>query len=227
MNNMKIMIALIVLPVFVAATAPVGSIYAVQNDKESEQAARLEERKEQASQKVQERKAAIIEKIEEKKAQQKNKLDTKKQALCEKRASKINLIIDRRITQNEKRFSVFTRIADKTQAFYEEKGYFSENYDALVENVIDKQTAVQAAINVAKETDFICEEQDANHIGTTVKELMAAQKTALKEYKNAIKDLIVDVKQAAKVTTTQSETPHSSPGETTVDTDNTSSENNQ
>lgn len=170
-----------------------------------DRAAQAQERREAAeqirterTQDVEAKKAEILEKVEAKRAEVKEKLDQKRLEVCEKRAEKINKIVARSVEQSERHLAVFTKIADRTVAFYEEKKLTAENFDQLVAAVEEKEAAASGAIEAAQEVTFKCEDQDAGNVGAVVKDLMKSQHAALHEHRLAIKDLIVAVKQAAK-----------------------------
>lgn len=168
------------------------------SERSAQRAEARTEREERVLQRSSERKEEIVQKVEAKRVAKEAKLDEKRLATCEKRAGKINATIARSVEQSERHLSVFQKIAERTQAFYENKGYEAANYDELVESVTEKEIEALAAIEAAGEVTFDCEETDVENVGANVKDLMRAQKTALKEYRTAIKDLIVGVKQAAK-----------------------------
>lgn len=190
-----------------------------------ERRAEAEVRTQQIRVDVDERKAEILERVEAKRAEVTEKLDQKRLEVCEKRASKINNIVTRSAASSERHLSVFQKIAERTQAFYADKQLTTDNYDQLVATVEEKEAEAAAAIEAAKEVTFDCAEQDAKKVGTTVRDLMKAQHAALKEYRTAIKDLIVGVKQAAK---TAEETSEETTEQNTADqTEATEPEANQ
>ena len=139
------------------------------------------------------------------------KLDENKRKVCEKRQANITRTMGKMQTRGESQLAVFTKIADRTKAFYEEKQRTVENYTDLVAAVDEKKAATQLAIDAGNEAigDFSCDASDPTAIKDLFKAQLKDQIAALKAYKTAVKDLIVGVKsaqgQASRSQTTESE----------------------
>ena len=135
---------------------------------------------------------------EEKKQQVAAKLDENKKRVCEKRVTNITKIMKRMQTRGEKQLGVFTKIADRTKAFYEQKQRTVANYDDLVAAVDEKKLAAEQALAASSEaiTGFSCDSDDPVAAKDLFKSQVKDQITALKAYKTAVKDLIVGVKSA-------------------------------
>jgi hypothetical protein len=156
---------------------------------------------------------------EEVKQSANTKLDETKKKVCEKRQAGITSMMNKMQTRGESQLAVFTKIADRTKAFYEQKQRTVENYDDLVAAVDEKKLAAELAVVAGDEAiaDFSCDASDP----TAMKDLFKAQLTdqiaALKAYKTAVKDLIVGVK-SAQGQTSRSQTTETEP---TTETEST------
>jgi len=135
-------------------------------------------------------------KADEKKEEVKTRLAETKLKVCQTREKVITNIMSRVSTRGQKQVDLFTKIADRTKAFYVEKGKTLSNYDSLVANVNSKKTAAQSAVDAVKSTstEFKCDGTDPKGVAATFKGGLKAQDEALKAYKTAVKDLIVGVK---------------------------------
>lgn len=98
--------------------------------------------------------------------------------------------------------SKFTSIANRVEEYYTAKvvpaGKTVTNYAALVSLIQTKKTAVQTALTKAQ-TDagaFTCTSNDPKGQLTLFRKDMQAVKSALKEYRTSIKNLIVAVHSA-------------------------------
>lgn len=155
----------------------------------------------------------------------KTRLEGKKLAACKKRETGINNTLARIVDRDTKRLAVFTKIADRVKAFYAEKGYSLANYAELVAEVDAKQSAAVASIETISSTNitFACDGSDPKNIVSTFKNIRSAETIALKEYKTAIKNLIVGVKSAQSTADTSDE--GSTEGSDTTNNDNATGEN--
>ena len=122
---------------------------------------------------------------------------------CQNREKAINNIMARMGDRGQRQINLFTKIAEKTQAFYVKKGKALSNYDALVTDVTAKKTSAQTAVQTTKSSviDFKCDGTDPKGAVAVFKENLKAQNTALKAYKTAVKNLIVGVKSVQGSTT--------------------------
>lgn len=109
----------------------------------------------------------------------------------------------------------FDSIANRVKQYYTSSvlpsGKSVENYDTLVENIQTKKTAVSTALTTAQNNanDFTCDSGNPKVQMTVFREDMQAVKTALKEYRTAIKNLIVAIRSI----TGDQETLKPTPGE--------------
>lgn len=157
---------------------------------------------------IAEKKEAVREKVQVMKEKVTEKLADKRLDQCLKRQDKINAIVQKRSEQAEKHLATFQKIEARVIEFYTTKNLTADDYATLLATVDEKEAAAIAAIAVTKETTFDCASTDATSPGSVVKELAKGQHAALKEYRTAIKDLIVGVKTSAadKVKETTPET---------------------
>jgi hypothetical protein len=146
-------------------------------------------------QRIQERKQELRSRLEQVKADRTTRLEQRRLEVCQKREERINAIFTKGIEQNGKQLAVFQSIEEKVKAFYEAKGLSAEGYDAAVANADEKEAAAIAAIDTSAAMEFDCETTDGQTPGKVIKEAMQARHAALKEYRTAIKDLILVVKK--------------------------------
>lgn len=144
------------------------------------------------------------------------KLDDNKKKVCEKRLSKITRSMEKMQTRGESQLAVFTKIADRTKAFYEQKQRTVANYNDLVDAVDEQKSAAELAIAAGNEAiaDFSCDADDPAAIKDLFKAQLKDQIAALKAYKTAVKDLIVGVKSAQGQTSRSQTTEAESESET-------------
>lgn len=138
------------------------------------------------------------EKRDEKKQLVAAKLAENKMKVCEKRLDIIKRIMSKAHERGQKQLDVFTKIADRTNTFYEEKNYSVANYEDLVAAVDEKRQSAELSIAMSSETidQFVCDSEDPLAIKDLFKAQIKDQNTALKEYRTAIKDLIVAIKSS-------------------------------
>lgn len=158
----------------------------------------LEKRK-QLLEERQERIAERKEKAEDRKKQAGLRLGEARLKGCEARESAINNAMDRIATRIERHKSIFDTISERTQAFYADNNLSLDNYDLLIENVNSKKAIAESAIEEfkASDADFQCDSEDPLGIADTFKGAREEVAIAMKDYKTAIKELIVGVKSAA------------------------------
>lgn len=156
----------------------------------------FEQRKQELQQQVQQKRAAV-----------KEKLSTARKNVCDKRQVNINKIITNSNAQGTRNLAVFESIQARVIQFATQKNLTVANYDALVADADAKRAAAQAALDISGQTTFSCDDTDPSSPGKVVSDLMHTKHDALKDYRTAIKNLIVAVKQAAgdKTNTTGSE----------------------
>jgi len=216
----------------VAAIAPGGVAYAQESTDDSRQIIeekkaaaqqRAEEAKLRAQQRAEEAKANALKRAEEAKQRAQSRASETKQRLegaklkaCEAREKRISATMAQMTKRGENHIAVFTKISDRVKAFYEKKGHTAEDYDMLVAEVDTKKASAEAAVASAQSVGdvFSCDSDNPKIASEQFREAHKAQVAALKEYRTAVKNLIVAVKSAqSQAENTESDTPAS--GETT------------
>jgi hypothetical protein len=127
---------------------------------------------------------------------EKAQLAERKMKFCENRERVINQIMSHIIRRGERQIAVFNKIADRVEAF---AGSHTKptNYDSLLADVNSKKDAAQAALDAIKaEGSFNCSEDNPRGAALAFKSEAKTEIKALKDYKTAIKNLIVAVKSA-------------------------------
>lgn len=172
------------------------------------------ERREAAQKEAEARREAARVKVDEanagadtRRTEAKSRLQEAKLRACEKRQGTITNIMKRMSDRGQKQIDLFSKIAERTQAFYEKKGKVLPNYDALVADVATKKEAAQEAVAMTAShgTSFDCNGEDPKGDAASFKEHRKVAIAALKDYKTAVKDLIVGVKSAQSAASSEGE----------------------
>lgn len=127
------------------------------------------------------------------------RLDEARKKACEARSKAILNIVARSAAQGKKHLDTFTKISERVKQFYADKKLTISNYEQLVAAADTKKAAAEAAIQVVKDTTtFDC--SGDNPVGTAdaFKTKIRAMHQSLKDYRSAINELLVAVKQAGK-----------------------------
>lgn len=126
----------------------------------------------------------------------KTKLETKRLTICENHQAKINQIFSNATEQNKKNLAVFQDIQAKVEKFYVDKGLSSTDYADAVADADSLEASAEAAIAVSTETTFDCATADGTNPGAVIKDTMETRHSALKAYREAVRNLITVVKKA-------------------------------
>ncbi len=142
------------------------------------------------------------------KANAETRLADAKLKACQNHEKTITNTMSRLSDRGQKQLDLFSSIADKTEAFYVQKGKPVATYDALVADVVAKKTVAEAAIATVASTSttFKCDGTDPKGVANSFRGNLKAEIAALKEYKTAVKNLIVGVKSAQGVASSTSKT---------------------
>lgn len=122
-----------------------------------------------------------------------------KEAVIKKRSSQLTKLAT---TMQEK----FDAIAKRVEEYYTTKvvpsGKTVANYDSLISDIQTKKGVVQTALTQAQSnaSSFACNSNDPKGQVLQFKDDMQAVKTALKDYRTSIKNLIVTVHSVTGVT---------------------------
>ena len=139
---------------------------------------------------------------QEKRELAQNRLGEAKLRSCQARENSIKTRADSLQGLATNMMEKFDAITERVKEFYDTKvvpeGNTVENYDELLDDIDAKKEAVQNALDKAKDgiSGFSCDGDDPKGLLTQYKEDMQAVKSALKDYRTSIKNLIVAVHTA-------------------------------
>ena len=123
------------------------------------------------------------------------RLDKVKLDVCAKKTKHVNQVMNRITERATAQLAVFTKISDRTQAFYTAKGKTVAGYDALVATAATAKLKAQTDIAALKAIDaFKCDSADPKGSVEAFKTKTKLVVADLKAYKTAVKNLIVAVK---------------------------------
>jgi len=122
--------------------------------------------------------------------------------LCQTRETTIDGIMGRLGDRGQKQLDLFTTIATRVETFYKKSGKTLDNYDTLVAAVNTAKDNGQTAVDQVKadKANFKCDGTDPSGAATSFKTDLQTEITALKNYRTAIKNLIVGVKSVIGTT---------------------------
>jgi hypothetical protein len=132
----------------------------------------------------------------DRKEQRDQRLDAAKQRVCEQRKNNIEAIMARTIARAERHLKLFDGIANRVKDFYVDKGLSVENYDELVAAVTSAQAKAEADLQTLKTQNFDCDSDDPKGQAEAFKLAHQTVLQDLKDYRTAVKNLIVAVKSA-------------------------------
>ncbi len=150
------------------------------------------------------------EKLASKAALGREKLEATKLKICETKKSSIVRRSTRLAERAERQLANFSSKSTRIENFYNDKllpkGVTVSNYDDLIADIEAKKEAVSEAITSAKSSaeNFDCSAADPKGQLTNYRTDMRNAVTALKEYRQSIKNLIVAIRTAAAKTATSS-----------------------
>jgi hypothetical protein len=136
----------------------------------------------------------------------KQKAETEHQEkVCTNKRRVVGNILNRIADRGQKQIAVFTKIADRTEQFKDDKNLTVTNYDSLVATVDAKKTAAQDTINKIKAdavaaSNLSCDSGQPKAVVGGFRDDLKAENSVLKAYKTAIKNLIVAVKSSQSST---------------------------
>lgn len=142
------------------------------------------------------------------------KLDQKKLKVCQVKEINIKNRLDSLTKLVANQEDKFASIAARVQNHYTTKlvpeGKTIANYDELVADIATKKAAVDAALTSAKTnaSTFSCTADDPKGLLITFRKDMQSVKSALKDYRKSVRNLIVAVRgEKAKTAPTPTPTP--------------------
>jgi hypothetical protein len=195
----SLMLALVVSLTPVAFFSNTALARAIENN-ESERETETPERNKPST----EKREVIKEKIETKK----ERFDANKLRVCEKRKERFKTMMQQVSDRGAKQLGVFKAVADKTNAFYSEKGYNVANYTTVSKEVDELYTQSLAAVNTTQEAKDSWSCDGNNPVGAmeAFRTAKAAEVATLKAYKDKVRQLILLVKQAGGKASTDAST---------------------
>lgn len=143
------------------------------------------------------------------------KLEAKKLQVCqvhEKNITKrLESLTNLVANQEEKFASIAARVENHYTTKLVPAGKTVDNYDSLVADIATKKIAVDAALTTAKTdaSNFSCTADDPKGLLTTFRKDMQAVKSALKNYRKSVRNLIVGIRS-------EKGSPEASPTPTTT-----------
>jgi hypothetical protein len=126
---------------------------------------------------------------------------------CEARKASFQTRLENLVERSDTHLSVLDKILERVKSFKTSKALSVANYDQLVASAEAKKEVVrdlQSAASQKAAEDFACDRTTALEGVQTFKDILKQQIESMKEYKTAVKDLIVAVKTAAKAARSES-----------------------
>ncbi len=121
---------------------------------------------------------------------------------CDRRQVVVNKITAHIAERGQKQLDLFTTIATRVEVFYTKSGKTLSNYDELVAAVNTAQASAQQTVDGIKSTTITlkCDGTDPNGAGASFKTALKSEIQTLKDYRTAVKNLIVGVKSVQGTT---------------------------
>lgn len=125
-----------------------------------------------------------------------HKLEAAKLRACKNREKSINNRLNNIATRGQRQMKVFDTIATRVEKFAQDKNAEPSNYSDLVSAVSSQKAAAQSTVDKIKadSVSFKCDGTDPKGALSVFKTDLKSEVSALKEYRTAIKNLIVGVK---------------------------------
>jgi hypothetical protein len=126
----------------------------------------------------------------------KDRLAGRRLKACQAHQAAIQTIMTRAAKRGDNHIALFSKITDRVEAFYQSKGKTLATHDQLIGAVAAKKAAAQAAVDTVKtaDTTFDCSSDNPKAQVMVFRAEVKAEIAALKEYRTAVKNLIVGVK---------------------------------
>ena len=131
-------------------------------------------------------------------AEKEQRLTAKKLQACNKKQDKFKWRMQQISDRGTKQLEVFRKIADRTKAFYETKGYTSDGYVNLAAEVDARYSQAAAAIGLTQssQNEWSCDDSNPLSAMQGFSDAKKNEIAALKAYKDKVRQLILLVKQA-------------------------------
>jgi len=156
----------------------------------------LAERLREQRERIEERKTELENELKQRKEDRKEKLEGRRLARCQNREDNINSLLDKSANIGKERLAKIQRFEEGVKAFYEKQQLTSAEYDAVLQTVDEKEAAAVAALDVIETEDFNCDDVDGEKPSDAIHTAHEAKRTALKEYRDSVQQLIKVVRQA-------------------------------
>ncbi len=148
---------------------------------------------------------------EQRKAAAKDRVNTKladtKLRVCQNRETIIGNLMTRIGDRGQKQLELVDTIAARVDAYKVEKQLTVAGYEVLATEVAARKAAATTAVAAAKDTkvEFKCDGTDPKGAASTFKDGLKLQNEAIRAYRDAVKSMLVAVKQAQKAVTDTTE----------------------
>jgi len=147
---------------------------------------------------IEQHRSELKQKIEASHVERKIALKDKRLELCEKRQGKINGLIASSAKMSREQLAHIQEVESKVKDFYSRKELVSAEYDSAAALVDEKEALAVAAVEVAESQKFDCAKVDGEKPSGEIKSLHETKRSALKDYRDSVKQLIQIVKAAHK-----------------------------
>ncbi|NCU37888.1 hypothetical protein EOL96_02410 [Candidatus Saccharibacteria bacterium] len=129
------------------------------------------------------------------------RLDEAKQQACERSAQRIQNLFKNVNQRGEGQYNLFEKTQERIRTYYTENELNAENYQQLEANVEQARVAAQNSVQTMVQTSsqFGCDSDDPKGTVNQYKVQVAQKNENLKQYRAALKELLLAVKQAAQV----------------------------
>ena len=145
---------------------------------------------------IEARKAELKERMEQKAAERKEKLEGRRLAVCENRQDNINALIKKSADTGQAKLARIQAFEAGITNFYEDQKLTSGKYTAALAAADAKEVLAEAALASMVEEEFDCTNIDAAKPSDTIKSVHETKRTALKEYRTSVQDLLKVVREA-------------------------------
>lgn len=139
---------------------------------------------------IEKKRQELKDRLQTKREEVKEKLSDKRLMVCEKHETNINKVVQASKTRAGKVLERLQNVEKRVREYYTNKSVDVANFDALSSDIDSKEAAAVAAIEVVGSTQFSCGDDDATNPGSVVKTAVKAEHSALKDYRDAIRELV-------------------------------------
>lgn len=143
-------------------------------------------------------------KQEDRKEVVREKLKDAKLKICTERQGDVNTIMTRVVDRSKAQVERISAVADKAEAFYVKKGNVLSTYDALLADVTSKKATAEQLVNtLTTKATFSCSSDGPKADIASFNTERLAKKTAIDNYRTAVKALIAGIKSVQLDKTTE------------------------